>query len=72
MNISQCDPPQVSSGLSARLDLVPLMKGGEFLDLIHEVIQPLPVLALKGIQFGQTGLCCTPTLYGILGAVAAL
>ena len=49
-------PPQVSSRLSACLDLVPRMKGCEFLDLIHEVVQDLPVLTLKGVQFGQMGL----------------
>ncbi len=42
--------------MSAHLDLVPCMKGGEFLDLVHKVVQPLPVLTLKGVQFGQTGL----------------
>ncbi len=55
-NISQCYPPQVSPGLSACLNLVPRMEGLKFLDLIHEVAQPLPILTLKGVQFGQTGL----------------
>ncbi len=49
-------PPQVSPRLSTRLYLVPRMKRCEFLDLIPEVIQPLPILTLKGVQFGQTRL----------------
>ncbi len=55
-NIGQRQPPQMSPRLSACLDLVPCMKGCEFFDLIHEFVQPLPVLTLKGVQFGQTGL----------------
>ncbi len=49
-------PPQMSSSLSARLTLVPRMEGCEFLDLINNVVQPLSVLTLKGVQFGQAGL----------------
>ncbi len=49
-------PPQVSPSLSASLNLVPRMEGCKFLDLVHKVVQPLPVLVLKGVQLGQPGL----------------
>ncbi len=54
--VCQRYPSQVSSGLSACLELVPPMESCKFLDLIDEIVQPLPVLALEGVQFGQTRL----------------
>ncbi len=49
-------PSQVSSSLSARLNLVPRMESCKFLELIDEIVQPLAVLALEGVQFGQARL----------------
>ena len=36
--------------------LVQRMEGCKFLDLINKIVQPLSVLALEGVQFGQAWL----------------
>ncbi len=46
--------------MSAGFYLVPRMESGEFLDLIYKVIEPLSVLALKGVQIWCSGRGCSP------------